>query len=158
MLLENTRRSISSYYPNVKCANGDMYSSVQSSLQSGTQAASPYVKENGACVFVGTGDTEPTYGDYCLANWVSDPEVLQYAGSTAVYDIDKTIKSITTAYKNVSNSPVVIKEVAFGHNWCGYYNQNPPNRHVLLARSVLDTPVTIGVGETYAFTYAIELA
>lgn len=71
--------------------------------------------------------------------------------------IGHTAKAITSVYKNISQNPVIIKEIAVGFNWSQYYNTTPPNAYHVIARSVLDTPVTIAPGDSYSFTYSIEI-
>lgn len=104
-------------------------------------------------VALGTGDTEPTFEDICLASKTSPSDMTWLSGSSA-RQLNTMLWSITCVFKNTSSAPITIKEVGL----LLYTNSTSNNKGALIARSVLETPVTVGVNETYAFTYEIELA
>lgn len=101
-------------------------------------------------VAVGRGDTEPTFDDYALADKARE---LTWLHGSATVNTGNTIWSVTNTFRNDTSAPITIKEIGLGI----YPNQNADNYGVYLARSILETPVTIGVGETYSFTYNIEV-
>lgn len=108
-----------------------------------------------AYVAVGGGDTEPTIDDYAmetpLTSVLTRVSMEWYWGS---YNTDNKLGWISTLWRNNTDAPVTIKEV-------GIYMQGQYNDAVntfCIARSVLETPVTIGVGESYNFYYEIAIA
>ena len=107
-------------------------------------------------LLLGGGATEPTFDDYQLEDWISS-SVLKYIGGSTISSSGNIVRSQTSIYQNISDSPVIIREVAMGFNWSQYNNTTPPNAYSILTRSILDTPVTINPGESYAFTYSIEI-
>lgn len=161
MLLQNFNKIVPYYGANAKFENGSSSSGYNSAtlLQNnyaGDQSSSRYMNNgsisNGVhfAVFVGKGDTEPTFTDYALASKATE---LTWLTASVTKDVNHVLYSVTSTFKNDTESPVVIKEIGFG--WYG--NNSNDGYGILIARSVLETPVTIGVGESYAFTYSIEL-
>lgn len=104
-------------------------------------------------VGVGSGETEPTIDDYSLESVLSN---LTLVSRSTVWGKDETpiMYNATTVYRNDTSSPITVKEVALYYAWQGYTDAN---NSLCFARSVLETPVTIGVGETYTFNYSIEI-
>lgn len=101
---------------------------------------------------IGTGDTEPTFEDYCLANKTSPTDMTWITSSTSRAS-GSMVWLVSSTYRNDSAAPITIKEIGLTL----YLNNAGNNKGVLIARSILETPVTIGVGESYTFTYSIEL-
>lgn len=96
-------------------------------------------------LLVGTGNTEPTYNDIKLANDVST-DLSFISGTTSRADSGNHLfHSITANYKNNTSDPITIKEIGFSSS------------NILYTRSVLSSSVTINPGDTYAFTYNIEV-
>lgn len=100
-------------------------------------------------VSVGKGDTEPTYDDYQLADLITDLTYVSGSGQGSYNS--RIIRSVTAVFRNDTANPITVKEIGLG------FQTNTGNNGFLAARSVLETPVTIGAGETYAFTYNIEV-
>lgn len=94
---------------------------------------------------LGSGNTEPTYSDIALANDVTSS--LTFLSGHASKDVvDSGIfYTIGASYKNNTESAITIKEIGIVSVSCYF------------TRSVLDTPVTINPGETYSFSYTIEI-
>lgn len=101
-------------------------------------------------VAVGRGDTEPTLDDYKLEDKARE---LTWLHGSMIANTGNTVWTATNTFRNDTSAPITIKEIGLGI----YPNQSADNYGVYLARSILETPVTIGVGETYAFTYSIEI-
>lgn len=109
----------------------------------------------GVTLDVGFGDTEVSESDYTLAdgnyaNRKLTSVVQTYSNS------GRQLLSMTATFKNDGDSPVTVKELGLYIANSGN-QQGTPTVYGLVARSVLETPVTIGVGESYAFTYSVEI-
>ena len=126
------------------------WGSVVSKKAPSFNADSPYYVWNGFTLFVGTGDTAETAEDYKLANAV---ELAVTAASCQHADNGKTF--VTRTFQNNTESAVTIKEVGLYVFRCA---GAVDNRVVMIGRKVLDTPVTINVGDVYTFTYSVDLS
>lgn len=113
------------------------------------------VQNGGMTLDIGFDDTVPTLEDYRLGDGNYANRKLTIVSQVRNKTADTTCLSLTLSAQNTSEAPVTVKEIGL------YVYQSPSsnvvNYWILVARSVLDTPVTIGVGETYAFTYSIEI-
>lgn len=104
-----------------------------------------------AGVIIGDGDTAPTLSDYSL----SGNQITTFTATTQVdvtYSFGKIIGTATYNITNTSASPIIIKEIGLTKEKAGEGNR------ILLARSVLETPVTIAPGDTGVVTYKIEIS
>jgi len=126
------------------------WAGVVSSIAPNYDANNAYTRWNGFTLFVGTGDTAETVEDYKLASAV---ELAVTAASCLHADNGKTF--VTRTFQNNTESAVTIKEVGLYVFRCA---GNVDNRVVMIGRKVLETPVTIEVGDTYTFTYSIDLS
>ena len=109
-----------------------------------------YTIWNGFTLFVGTGDTTETAEDYKLASAV---ELAVTAASCLHADNGKTF--VTRTFQNNTENAVTIKEVGLYVFRC---TGNVDNRVVMIARKVLEIPITLEVGDVYTFTYSIDLS
>lgn len=94
---------------------------------------------------VGSGLTAPTLDDYKLENELA----LTQISNTVLHGCDDYIKYITTTFKNDTDNIITVNEI-------GLYTQNTTTRRSALLGRILCSPVTIGIGETYTFSYIIE--
>ena len=112
---------------------------------------------NGAFhVVIGAGTTAPTKTDYDLADSsIMAADKMASITHTATFDVS-TGATNSVQWRNESNANIVVKEIGLAYK---VYSQNQYNKHVniLVARSVLTTPVSIAPGETYVFTYNIRI-
>ena len=113
-------------------------------------------RRNGMVLFVGTGDTPVTADDYCLDSAI---ELSVTAASCTHNAEEKTI--ITRTFVNETGEDVTIREVGVyiffaGASADGVTTYNYPV--IMIGRIVLDTPVTMAVGEGYTFTYIIDMS
>lgn len=158
MLLSNFAKILSSYQPAPKREDGATHSGMSQNLylsntNAGDQCSNSCTGGGSGihwAIFVGRGDTEPTLNDY---NLVDKARELTWLQSSVRLGVNNVWTSVTSTFKNETSAPITIKEIALGT----YLNFATDNYGVYLARSVLETPVTIGVGESYAFTYSIEI-
>lgn len=103
---------------------------------------------------LGSSTTTPTFNDYSMEE--SDvTSQLTYINGVVSRAIDKTILSLTQVFKNETANSITVNEIGLGY--CYAYSATN-KRAILIARKVLDTPVTIAPGETYNFTYSINVA
>ena len=145
------------YYPTVNLAN---YTAEKTSYKwvnitygnsSSTKHGKVYLR-NGFTIFLGTGDTEATVDDYCLANSV---ELASTGGSCTHYENGLT--TVERTFVNNTGDDVTIKEI-------GLYMFSPNTEAgkeypiILMGRKILKTPVTIPVGEQRTFTYVIDMS
>lgn len=108
----------------------------------------------GRYVDVGFSTTVPTIDDYKLADSNAiDTPTLTFINSneTGIYP---SIRTVTSLYRNDTNSDVIVTEIGIATKGNGANNSDI---NALLTRTVLSTPVTVHVGETMAFTESIEL-
>lgn len=109
----------------------------------------------GRYVDVGFGETAVTKDDYKLDDSnVIDNRYLTWL-STVTTNASPAISSVVTVYRNDGNSDIQVREL--GLIMKNMNAASRPANNILLARKVLDTPITVHVGETMAFTYSIEL-
>lgn len=148
--------------PNPKMMNGtvsgDNIRSWFASMVQGTIPSSNY--GGGLFVHIGTGDTEPAFDDYDMTLNSSLTAIAHSYNDTTASSTHDMI-SRTSTYRNDGNAPITVKEVAIvgfiSSNITSISNVYDKSKMILFARSVLETPITIGVGEAYAFTYAIGI-
>ena len=106
-------------------------------------------------VIIGGGDTPPAFDDYDMADTsiiASDRMVSMV--QTASYTTNGGT-TITTQWKNKSSSPITVKEIGLASKRSSTTYDKGSN--VLYARTVLETPVTVQPGETYAFSYNLKI-
>ena len=107
-------------------------------------------------VNVGFGDTAVDKDDYKLADDnIVDSQLLTYI-SGAVSLSSPSIRTVVTTYRNDSGSSVTVKELGLVGK--SYNTASAANRNVMIARKVLDTPITVPNGVTMSFTYSIDLS
>ena len=162
MLLENFRRSCygggSTAATMPYCVdiagNSSNYSAlsiVSNPSLAGYYSASGY----GWYVNVGFGNTPVDKSDYKLADDnIMDTQLLTYV-TGAVSLASPTIRTVITTYRNDSGSAVVVKELGLVGK--SYNTASQTNRNVMIARKVLDNPITVPNGATMSFTYSIDL-
>ena len=106
-------------------------------------------------ISLGASDTPVTYEDTNLADPISTLTKVS-ASFVAETSGSKTLLTYTITVRNDTSSAITVKEIGIGgYHWA---TGNTNTSGIMIARSVLDTPVTIGVGEMYTFTYSISLA
>lgn len=114
------------------------------------------LQASGFVIFVGTGDTPVTAEDYKL----DAPISLNVMNASCIQNSDGTVV-ITRTFTNNTSNEVVIKEKGL-YIFSNKYNPTRPATHatpiVMIGRKVLDTPVTIPVGASYAFTTIIDMS
>ena len=107
-------------------------------------------------VIAGAGDAAVTEEDYDMADIsILANDKLRPIQQTATY-AQSNGAVITTSYRNDSAAPITVKEIGVA-----YKNSNTAYSkaaNILVARKVLDTPVTIQPGETYVFSYNFKIA
>lgn len=116
---------------------------------------------------IGSGSTSPTKSDYKLENWIPTSKV-KFVSSRVTQnknylDYDEPpefIFNYSTTYKNVSSDPVTVSEIGLvvgAPNWStASAVENNKKVKFLLARNVLDNPITIQPGELYTFTMVFK--
>lgn len=109
------------------------------------------------CLDVGFGDTPPTLGDYTLADSNFANRKLTCMSMSGSNGTNSTMIQVMGAFKNEGDSAVTVKEIGLFYATKNY-NQTVDQGSILFARSVLDTPVVVGVGETYTFAYSVDIA
>lgn len=115
-----------------------------------------YSRYNGMVLFVGTGDTPVTAEDYCLA----EAKELSVTGASCVHSSNEKT-AITRTFVNETGEDVTIKEVGAYIFFTGYGNTGNGSYNypvVMIGRKVLDEPVTMAVGDSYTFTYIIDMS
>lgn len=104
---------------------------------------------------VGTGKSVETVDDYKLDTDVSENfELIGMSNDTINYG-----RVFTYLFKNISNTDIIINEVGlfmkmYGKDQPQYFNNSVC---CLLARTVLETPITIKSGETQVLNYTLNV-
>ena len=107
-------------------------------------------------VIAGAGDTAVTEEDYDMADVsILANDKLRPIQQTATY-IHANGAVITTSYRNDSAAPITVKEIGLAYKNSNQTYSKAAN--ILVARKILDSPVTIQPGETYVFTYNLKIA
>ena len=105
-------------------------------------------------VAVGSGETEPTIDDYALETpLMSTLTRVSMEWQWGSWNTDNKLGWVSTLWRNNTSAPVTVKEIALYMQ--GQYNDT--SNTFCIARSVLETPVTIGVGDTYNFYYEVAI-
>ena len=104
-------------------------------------------------LFVGTGDTPVTIDDYKLAAPIS----LQVNSHSCLQPTAGRIV-VTRQFINNTEEAVTIKEIGLylGSTKRQYTDEAVP--FIMLGRKVLDSPVTLQVGDSYSFDYNIDMS
>lgn len=106
-------------------------------------------------VMIGGGDTPPTKDDYDMADTsIVASDKMRSMYQTASYTTNSGA-TVTTQWKNFSSSPITIKELGLAYKRSSATYDKSVN--ILWARKVLETPVTVQPGETYAFSYNLKV-
>lgn len=96
-------------------------------------------------LFCGTGTTEPTVDDYTLAN----PVTMKLVATPSLINNEDNLGGLLTfVLQNNTGSEQTITEIGLGAAI------EKPYMPILFNRRLLDTPVTMQNGETYAFSFA----
>ena len=107
---------------------------------------------------VGFDDTPVTHDDYVLG----DSNAVGASAGTLTYlsgvtlNTYPSLRTCISVFKNDGDTDVVVKELGM----VDHQNNTNPNNSVmnyLIARKVLDTPITVPAGATMAFTYSIDM-
>lgn len=105
---------------------------------------------NGFVLFVGSGNTAVTVSDYKLAS----PLTLNAISASCTPLNEKMF--VQRTFLNNSANNVTVNEVG-----CYVFTTKQDGNKipiVMIGRKVLDNPVTIPVGETYTFTYVLDMS
>ena len=156
MLLENFRRcccNISSMRPTYLNGTATTETPITANAANG---GNYWSTDRGWYTHVGFGDTAVTKNDYKLANDnIMDNNLLTQI-SCSVTNVSPTIRTTITVYKNNGSDDVVVKEMGLVGKTASNA-ANAPQYNCMIARKVLDTPITVPAGATMAFTYAIDM-
>lgn len=114
-----------------------------------------YEKHNGFTLFVGSGTTAPTVNDYKL----DTPVELDVLAASCYQNEDGKVITTRTFYNNTGSS-VTLNEIGLylfkpAKNAAGSSGTQPI---VMLGRKVFNNPVTIAAGDSYTFTYTVDMS
>lgn len=99
-------------------------------------------------IYVGTGTDEVTADDYKLSSAAAlTPTAAECKYSGTTYNTIRT-------FINDTEEDITVTEMGL---YLAPNKGSTASYAVLIAREVLSSPVTIGVGETYTFTYTLNL-
>jgi len=156
MLLENFRTACIGTTVQSKGMDGNFSNYSQLAITDTPAGAGYYtIAAKGWYVNIGYGDTAVDKGDYKLANDnIIDTNSLTYVTGSVV-NTTPSLRCAITTYRNDTASAVVVKELGLVGK-C-YSAANELRRNVLIARKVLETPITVPAGATMSFTYSIDL-
>ena len=115
-----------------------------------TSTTNKMYMRNGFTIFLGTGDTEATVNDYCLANSVE----LASTGGSCTHLVNG-VTTVQRTFVNNTENDVTIKEIGL-YMFAANSDSNALYPIILMGRKVLSSPVVIPVGDTYTATYNID--
>ena len=113
---------------------------------------SPY-RYNGFIIFVGSGDTPVEPSDYKLDNALD----LTVLSASCIHKEDETT-IVTRTFQNNTGEDITIREVGL-YVFRSVASSNTYNSYpVMVGRKVLNVPITLENGESYTFTYKIDMS
>lgn len=119
------------------------------SIKSINSTATSVSSGTGFGIFCGSGDTPPTEDDYTLV----EPLSLDYiAGSITDTAINKVIQYTV---QNNNSEAITIRELGLCVSYW-YHSVLEDNWNILLNRKLLDTPITLEVGEQAIITFTVD--
>lgn len=125
-------------------------------------------------ILFGTGETQPTFDDYKMENGFFNPNAIEYTTFVKKMPIDfNALLTFSTTVKNIkTEGNLEIKEIGFvmgasndpskpiylesAMTIDGDLAIDTTGRYILLAREVLETPVTLAPGESRTFEIVIK--
>lgn len=147
-----------------KNVNGEVKSSLLNSVAnqratlttSGGVSLTPYGAEGAVRSFmcIGSSDTPVQDADYTMGQPITEG-IAGTTTSCGLSTIGPTLWTVSRSFTNTSSTDIEIKEVAIfrsAYQW----NDGPGVYNMMLARDVLDEPITLAPGESKTFTYTIK--
>jgi len=108
---------------------------------------------NGFILFAGSGNTPVETSDYKLENAL----VLDVLSASCIHKEDETT-IVTRTFQNNTGEEVTIKEVGL-YIFKSVASSNVYNSYpVMVGRKVLKIPINLADGESYTFTYKIDMS
>ena len=100
---------------------------------------------------IGTGTTPPKVTDYKIENEIDASKYQASISNIKVtnFDNEGSTQCINVTVTNISGEPLTVSEIGL-ENWGGSVDSE--NFHLLIAREVFDTPITIPTGGVQAFS------
>ena len=100
---------------------------------------------------IGTGTTPPKVTDYKIENEIDASKYQASISNIKVtnFDNEGSTQCINVTVTNISGEPLTVSEIGL-ENWGSSVNND--NFHLLIAREVFDTPITIPTGGVQAFS------
>ena len=95
---------------------------------------------------IGTGTTPPKVTDYKMESEIDASKYQASMSNIKVtnFDNEGSTQCINVTVTNISGEPLTVSEIGL-ENWGGGINDNDQS-HLLIAREVFDTPITISPG------------
>lgn len=99
---------------------------------------------------IGTGTTPPKVTDYKIENEIDASKYQTSISDIEVtnFDNEGSTQCINVIVTNISGEPLTVSEIGL-ENWG---SSNIDQYHLLIAREVFDTPITISPGGVQAFS------
>ena len=99
---------------------------------------------------IGTGTTPPKVTDYKIENEIDASKYQTSVSNIKVtnFDNEGSTQCINVTVTNISGEPLTVSEIGL-ENWD---SANIDKYHLLIAREVFDTPITIPPGGVQAFS------
>lgn len=101
--------------------------------------------QRGHWMVFGEGNTPVESSDISIESPITDGFIVISQTSNIPYIYSSTIMTVTRIIQNTSSAPITISEV-------GLYGDNTSTDTIMLAREVLDEPITLQPGEKHSFT------
>lgn len=121
----------------------------------------PYINHSyaanleGVCIYTGSGTTEPTADDYNLESPYTDVQMTTCTGSSVESSTNTVsrMKTYTATLENKAEENRTISEVGL---MVGFPSSSSDKVKLLMAREVLENPITLEPNDTVTFTFRID--
>ena len=112
---------------------------------------------NGLCMYIGSGNTEPTVDDYSLKNAYIPKSNYKYVTAEIIKNVENS-KLITT-FKGYFEAitDLTVKESCLCSTFLFASTSSSNRRIAMLTRNVLETPIEVTAGESFTVTETIEI-
>lgn len=134
-------------FPNMHGDGNDIINDTDTTAYAWTQSS--------PLIFCGTGTTPPTREDIKLENCISD---FKKQSTTLSCELGKL--HINVVFKNLADHEITINELGlyriFSQAHDSYQKSSIANNGILIARRVLDEPITVQANETFSINYTID--
>lgn len=115
-----------------------------------------YKSPTGKWIDVGFGNSGENSNDYALSDANATNESLTCISQTAITKEDTDIYAAEAVFKNEGSTTIIVREIGMFVGKAGS-STSAYTDCMLVGRDLLDAPLSIQAGESYKFTYRVNL-